>query len=698
VFISVHSWFSQVHAGTVISATITITNAPALTNATSGQKYTLNGDVRTFTNSVASAATQIRVRTNDSAATILLSLVGQAGAYPFTGIPSMTTSGGTNVTFRATNDTALVITLSPTNWGKVTYSTQTVGTVQTVVRVPISAEDSGVRASIVEQLLTGLNDYSTSRAFTNWTLRSPTFAGAFTFAGPEKIATRTVTASGTVTTNDYFLAVIPTNAVALTLPSAASSSNQLWLVHDQAGSAGSYNISIEPAAGDRINGATNFLIGANYGAAAIISRGGTNLFVYSSGGSAVTGGANLGSSNATVKPIFSDIAGGALRLFSLEAGTGAGLSMTSTSIVVSASGEINTASNLGSSNATVKPVFSDKTGADLRFRQLEAGTGTTLGITTTSVVVNATGEINTASNLGSSNATVKPWFSDKSGADLRFRQIEAGTGVTLGISSTSIVVNASGALWGGNGVFVDAVNGNDGTGARGSITTSFQTITAAKTAAAAGDTIFVLPGTYPENDLLKDGVNYHFFIGAMVTNSSSSVGIFDDTTTVAAAVTCQVTGDGNFQQGGNFSAVYLQYDSSIDLEFKTIKSYSTSVQALQTYNATGYTKLRNGTIEGAFDAVIRVDGTGKITLDHVRVENVSNTAGYSCLSRVSGTPKIILRDCILVTGASTTYSIDVASGGITGRIYNGLTATKTNHASVTWVVGATRFEVDADVQ
>jgi hypothetical protein len=153
-------------SSTVISATLTITNAPALTNATSGQKYTLNGDARTFTNSVASAATQIRVRTNDSAATILLSLVAQAGSYPFTGILSMTTSGGTNVTFRATNDTALVITLSPTNWGKVTYSTQTVGTVQTIVRVPIDAEAAAAQTNIINGLVDALNSAANTNKIT----------------------------------------------------------------------------------------------------------------------------------------------------------------------------------------------------------------------------------------------------------------------------------------------------------------------------------------------------------------------------------------------------------------------------------------------------------------------------------------------------------------------------------------------------
>src|SRR5947207_13130872 len=86
------------NASTVTSATLSITNYAALTNATSGQSYTLNGSTRTFTNSLASAATQIKVRTNDSAAAILLSIAAQAGSYPFASVPSITASGGTNLT------------------------------------------------------------------------------------------------------------------------------------------------------------------------------------------------------------------------------------------------------------------------------------------------------------------------------------------------------------------------------------------------------------------------------------------------------------------------------------------------------------------------------------------------------------------------------------------------------------------------
>lgn len=75
------------------------------------------------------------------------------------------------------------------------------------------------------------------------------------------------------------------------------------------------------------------------------------------------------------------------------------------------------------------------------------------------------------------------------------------------------------------------------------------TLAAAKAAAVSGDTIFVYPGTYEENDLLKDGVNWHFYAGAIVTwtepfGDGDGYGIFDDR--ASGPVTCSVTGNGQF--------------------------------------------------------------------------------------------------------------------------------------------------------
>lgn len=78
----------------------------------------------------------------------------------------------------------------------------------------------------------------------------------------------------------------------------------------------------------------------------------------------------------------------------------------------------------------------------------------------------------------------------------------------------------------------------------------FTTLAAAKAEAQSGDTIVVSPGTYNENDLLKDGVNWLFLEGATVDWNVPSVedagyGIFDDR--ASGPVTCNVSGRGIFK-------------------------------------------------------------------------------------------------------------------------------------------------------
>jgi len=85
---------------------------------------------------------------------------------------------------------------------------------------------------------------------------------------------------------------------------------------------------------------------------------------------------------------------------------------------------------------------------------------------------------------------------------------QLSTGLTPFLPANELLVNET--------VYVDAVNGNDGTGAVGNMSKAYATITAAKTAASVGDIVHVRPGTYQEDDICKDGVAMYFDKGAIV--------------------------------------------------------------------------------------------------------------------------------------------------------------------------------------
>ena len=101
-------------------------------------------------------------------------------------------------------------------------------------------------------------------------------------------------------------------------------------------------------------------------------------------------------------------------------------------------GEINTGSNLGAGQG----VFKDKLGADMRFKSIVAGTGIAVTSDADEVFIATvgagSGDITGGTSTGSGNAI----FRDKSGANLQFRSLTAGTNVTLTQNADDIVVNA----------------------------------------------------------------------------------------------------------------------------------------------------------------------------------------------------------------------------------------------------------------
>jgi hypothetical protein len=146
---------SQAATYTVITGTITITNAANL-NGTNGAAITVASDTRTWTNAVTSASTQILANTN--LVTAASRLVTHLSTYPFTDL-KVTASSTNGVNLRALASTALTISLTETNWGVVTYSTNTFGgeSGQGVLRIPYSVESATVQSNHANGLVNYLN-------------------------------------------------------------------------------------------------------------------------------------------------------------------------------------------------------------------------------------------------------------------------------------------------------------------------------------------------------------------------------------------------------------------------------------------------------------------------------------------------------------------------------------------------------------
>lgn len=138
----------------------------------------------------------------------------------------------------------------------------------------------------------------------------------------------------------------------------------------------------------------------------------------------------------------------------------------------------------------------------------------------------------------------------------------------LGVDASGNVVETAGggglsSVQVGNTVFVSK-DGNDGTGLRERLDLPFLTIQAAITAASAGDTVVVHPGTYVEPITLKDGVDLYLHQNVII-----DYGVSDTTPTVTdngVAVTCTIDGYGiirrNTSTNGSSHVMYFSNASS----------------------------------------------------------------------------------------------------------------------------------------
>lgn len=146
----------------LVTAIIVVTNTAGTTN---GQNYVVNGDTRTWTNSVVIPASQIF--TNNTRAGAANNMLSQAALNPFTGLQLGNPAFG--ISLRTTNAALLplTVTISP-GWATLTMTTNLSGT-NIVLRTPVESEAPGVRTNEMSNVAQALK-YSTN------TVQAPGFS------------------------------------------------------------------------------------------------------------------------------------------------------------------------------------------------------------------------------------------------------------------------------------------------------------------------------------------------------------------------------------------------------------------------------------------------------------------------------------------------------------------------------------------
>ncbi len=139
-----------------ITASITVTN-----QTLNGYTLTVNGNVRTWTNSVVTPSTQIATNNDVTGCGSKTNLVDQVGANLFSNLKLLDT-GSNSIQLQGDCGGALSVSIGGT-WASVSYSTQTCATA-TPVGVPFANYYPPLlsRTNTATQLVSDLNSYSTS--------------------------------------------------------------------------------------------------------------------------------------------------------------------------------------------------------------------------------------------------------------------------------------------------------------------------------------------------------------------------------------------------------------------------------------------------------------------------------------------------------------------------------------------------------
>lgn len=218
-------------------------------------------------------------------------------------------------------------------------------------------------------------------------------------------------------------------------------------------------------------------------------------------------------------------------------------------------------------------------------------------------------------------------------------------------------------------IFVSST-GSDLTGVRYNLSQPFKTITAALTGATTGDTIFVFAGTYTETGLFKDGVNYYFANGAIISPTGTT-SIF---TVTNPGKDFSVDGFLTINSAQNGCAFDIRNNSNninYYLKFKSITM--TNVTGFDTFGGAGNT---------ARTAVrfITEQGNANVFGD-IKITSTLNTQNSGGLAMVADNVNLYYNGNITMTSTSNAYFSftsaspnrtiigNFTSAGATGTVY-----------------------------
>jgi hypothetical protein len=203
-----------------------------------------------------------------------------------------------------------------------------------------------------------------------------------------------------------------------------------------------------------------------------------------------------------------------------------------------------------------------------------------------------------------------------------------------------------------NTVFVDTQFGDDVTGVREDEAKPFQTLAAALAIALPGDTIYVQPGQYNEDNLiLRDDINWYFTEGAALFNISTA--IFTD---AGGPVISEILGYGDFTSSDSILAISL--NSAITMEGQSFLATGNGLMFLASAVFPSVAKLNiKGTsfrVTGG-SRIISIGGSTDMIFDAQRM------SGASVLIEVQNGPGQALITSKEITGGDTTLGVILLS-------------------------------------